>query len=503
VRRTKTVRRTAARVTVCSAAVTLAMVCTVTAGATSPPVNPTNGQLSQAAEAKSALASKVGDLQSEVSNAQTQLQLLAGNAELAEQNYALAAGQLQQASTAAAAAQAAVVTAQHNVATARVNLREFVQSSYIQPTATSGVGNLLTAPDPNSLLQSGDYIRYVAQGNVDAVAALDRATLAQSNAVAQAQTLVVREQSLANAAAQAQATAAQALQAQTTQTATLTASLNSDQTQLATAQQQLATLTGQRATYDAYVIKQAAIAKALAAKRAAALAEQRRLAAAEAARQLVLRQQAAAAELLVQQQQQAAAAAAASAASSNASGSAPAGSSSGSSSSNSSTVVSVPDPTPLPSAAPSGSWTLAKGQAAVARALTQVGVQYAWDGGNYNGPTFGVNYPGTDGWNDSTHFGFDCSGLTMYAWAPQGLFMTHYAATQYSQAGSVHPAAGQFEPGDLLFWSTNGTVGGIHHVAMYIGNGDVVQAPDSNDVVKITPWDQVDGGYFGATRPLT
>ena len=57
-------------------------------------------------------------------------------------------------------------------------------------------------------------------------------------------------------------------------------------------------------------------------------------------------------------------------------------------------------------------------------------------------------------------------------------------------------------PGDLLFWSTGGA-DGIHHVAIYIGNGNVVQAPNSGDVVKVTPWDQVDWGYYGATRPLT
>jgi GrpB-like predicted nucleotidyltransferase (UPF0157 family) len=45
--------------------------------------------------------------------------------------------------------------------------------------------------------------------------------------------------------------------------------------------------------------------------------------------------------------------------------------------------------------------------------------------------------------------------------------------------------------------------GGIHHVAIYIGGGDVIQAPQSGDIVRVTPLDQVDSGYFGATRPLT
>ncbi|MDQ2796726.1 MAG: NlpC/P60 family protein, partial [Actinomycetota bacterium] len=96
--------------------------------------------------------------------------------------------------------------------------------------------------------------------------------------------------------------------------------------------------------------------------------------------------------------------------------------------------------------------------------------------------------------------GFDCSGLVLYAW---GQNWDHFAATQYTQAGSVHPSSDNFKPGDLLFWSGDGTVGGIGHVAIYIGNGDVVQAPQSGDVIKITPWQQVESGYFGATRPLT
>jgi cell wall-associated NlpC family hydrolase len=113
-----------------------------------------------------------------------------------------------------------------------------------------------------------------------------------------------------------------------------------------------------------------------------------------------------------------------------------------------------------------------------------------------------VDSPGTDGWNDSSVYGFDCSGLALYAWAPQGIYLPHFAASQYFVAGSYHPSPGEFLPGDLLFWSTGGA-DGIHHVAIYIGNGNVVQAPNSGDVVKVTPWDQVSWGYYGATRPLS
>ena len=126
---------------------------------------------------------------------------------------------------------------------------------------------------------------------------------------------------------------------------------------------------------------------------------------------------------------------------------------------------------------------------------------YAWAGGNAYGPTRG-GCAGDGAFNDCNVIGFACSGLAMYAWGPN-LPMDHYAATQYTQAGSYHPGSGNFQPGDLLFWSSNGTIAGIHHVAIYIGGGLVVQAPESGSVIQETPWDQVSWGYFGATRPLT
>jgi cell wall-associated NlpC family hydrolase len=80
--------------------------------------------------------------------------------------------------------------------------------------------------------------------------------------------------------------------------------------------------------------------------------------------------------------------------------------------------------------------------------------------------------------------------------------MPHLAAEQYF-AGRLHPAVPALKPGDLVFWSNNGKAAGIHHVAVYIGNGNVVQAPNSGDIVRVTPLANVDSGYFGATRPLT
>jgi cell wall-associated NlpC family hydrolase len=133
--------------------------------------------------------------------------------------------------------------------------------------------------------------------------------------------------------------------------------------------------------------------------------------------------------------------------------------------------------------------------------MAYIGWPYSFAAGNYDGPTYGVAVD-FDSRNDAHVLGFDCSGLALYAWAPY-THLYHYAATQYLEAGSVHPNIASLMPGDLVFWSDDGTEPGIGHVAIYIGNGNVIQAPFSGAFIEITPLDQVEDGYYGATRPLT
>jgi len=448
------------RLTACGAAAASLALCIYVApahAAPKPPPNPTNQQLSAAAQAKRSLAQAVGVLSAQVAQAQSRLQTLAGQAELAEQKYALAVSKLNDAKEQAARAQADVLAAQHDIDQARANLTSYVRDSYMSPPVGSSTIDLLTAADPTALLQGGDYQSYISSHHLDALGALNRATVAKSNADAKAKALLKLQQELTLQAQQAQQAAVAAYAAEKTEAAQLRTSLAGYQQQLAVAKLKLATLNNQRATYLAYQRQQAAIAAAKA--RAAALARQRAAEAAAAAR-------------------------------ARNSGGGGGGGGGGS------------DNSPLPPAGSAGGWTATKGQAAANRALRWLGQPYAWAGGNYDGPTYGQNSYGTAGWNDSTVYGFDCSGLALYAWAPQGLYLPHLASAQYSSAGSYHPSPGNFMPGDLLFWSYGGE-GDIHHVAIYIGNGNVVQAPNSGDVVKVTPWDQVDYGYYGATRPLT
>lgn len=420
------------------------------------PPNPTDQQLANARKAKDEAAWTVGHLLAMIATAKSELLRLNAAAQLAEQKYAFAIQRLQDAQAQAALAQKQSQQAQKQLDAARTALQQFIRNSYISPTANAGSGGLLTASDPNAVLQRGDYLRYVSDHHLDVLSQMDTATIAKSNADARAQQLVQLQTKLKADAQSAFQAAKAARDAQQQHASQLASQQASYEAQLTAAQTQLATLNGQRAAFVAYQAEQARIA-------------------AEKARQAELARERAA-QLAAQQ----AAANAAAAAANNGGGG---------------VVVSNP-----PSS--NGGWTLSKGQGAVARAMQALGMPYAWAGGGYNGPTYGVNSPGTDGWNDSTVYGYDCSGLTMYGWASQGLYLPHYAASQFSVAGSYHPSPGDFQPGDLLFWGLPGQ-SDIHHVAMYIGGGNVIQAPYSGTVVQITPWDQVSGDYFGATRPLT
>jgi peptidoglycan DL-endopeptidase RipA len=122
-------------------------------------------------------------------------------------------------------------------------------------------------------------------------------------------------------------------------------------------------------------------------------------------------------------------------------------------------------------------------RAVINRALSQLGVPYAWGGGNAYGPTLGIHDGGVaDLYGDYNKIGFDCSGLMIYAFAGAGFQLPHYSGYQ-AQAGRQVPLS-QKAPGDMLFWATGGR---IHHVALYIGNEQMVEAPYSGSHVRIAP----------------
>ncbi|GAA2108605.1 C40 family peptidase [Actinomadura alba] len=126
---------------------------------------------------------------------------------------------------------------------------------------------------------------------------------------------------------------------------------------------------------------------------------------------------------------------------------------------------------PIPNIAPGSA--SAKALGAVEAALARLGTPYSWGGGGPSGPTFGV----AQGANIK---GFDCSGLTLFAYAQVGISLPHYTGSQFNAGTRV--TRDQLRPGDLVFFHTD-----LHHMGMYIGNGKMVHAPQTGDVVKISP----------------
>jgi cell wall-associated NlpC family hydrolase len=110
---------------------------------------------------------------------------------------------------------------------------------------------------------------------------------------------------------------------------------------------------------------------------------------------------------------------------------------------------------------------------AVQAALAQQGVPYR----------YATSSPGV---------GFDCSGLTAYAWAQAGVGLPHQSRAQY--ASIPHVPKEQAQPGDLLFFYSP-----ISHVSIYLGNGAHVHAPNTGTVVNVSSvnW----GKVVGVGRP--
>ena len=129
--------------------------------------------------------------------------------------------------------------------------------------------------------------------------------------------------------------------------------------------------------------------------------------------------------------------------------------------------------------------------AAIEAAVRAVGTQYAWGGGTLTGPGPGFGI-------DAGVVGYDCSGLTRYAYARADVGIARNSRAQYATLPKVDRA--DLRPGDLVFWATDVTEPStIHHVALYLGSGRIVEAPHSGATVGVRSmyW----SGYIGAVRP--
>lgn len=114
------------------------------------------------------------------------------------------------------------------------------------------------------------------------------------------------------------------------------------------------------------------------------------------------------------------------------------------------------------------------GQRAVSAAARWLGTPYSWGGGAFTGPTLGSCGPA--GCQGTTTVGFDCSGLTLYAWyqATGGkVRLDHYTGSQWGATQRI--PLSQLQPGDLVFYGSSGPTS--HHVGMYVGGGRMIEAP--------------------------
>ncbi|MFG1933670.1 NlpC/P60 family peptidoglycan endopeptidase RipA [Mycobacterium sp. NPDC048908] len=108
------------------------------------------------------------------------------------------------------------------------------------------------------------------------------------------------------------------------------------------------------------------------------------------------------------------------------------------------------------------------------RGLAVRGTPYSWGGGNAAGASRGID-------SGANTVGFDCSGLMLYMFAGVGIKLDHYSGSQYN-AGRKVPSS-QMRRGDMIFYGPNAS----QHVAMYLGDGQMLEAPYTGSVVKVSP----------------
>ncbi|MDQ6648812.1 MAG: NlpC/P60 family protein, partial [Actinomycetota bacterium] len=95
-------------------------------------------------------------------------------------------------------------------------------------------------------------------------------------------------------------------------------------------------------------------------------------------------------------------------------------------------------------------------------------------------------------WGAAGPDSFDCSGLTQYVWGKAGVSLDHYTGAQFNQGRRI--SVSELQPGDLIFFYSD-----LHHMGLYIGGGNMIHAPHTGDVVKISSI-YYGGAIAGAVR---
>jgi cell wall-associated NlpC family hydrolase len=439
------------------------LVCTVTVvvatgpmvGAVPPPPNPSDNDIAAAAGQVNDDVAEVGSLINNVAAVDQQIQQL--DAEVATKREAVnktlvdlqvARTAADTAATAQSNAQRALTDSGTAVTQARADFDKFAVQAYMSPGSPSMV-NYLSGGNPDQALDRAQLLSLASKSQDSALEGLQRAQVQRANADSTARQ-AKQAADIAAAVAETKKTAAENavaevvadVDAQQAQRAALTQQRDVAQQRLDAARQNVAGLQSQRAAYLAWDEQRreeemAAAAAAATAALRAAQDEQARVRASEL----------------------------------------------GDGGYPHTEFGDLPTPhrSMIQPSRPSGSRSQLI-ETVVNRATSQLGVSYSWGGGDEDGPTKGIHDGGVaDSYHDYDKVGFDCSGLMVYAFAGVGIDLPHYSGYQY-QAGTKVPVA-QRQRGDMLFWGP----GGSEHVALYLGNGQMIEAPESGEVVRITP----------------
>nr|WP_296767097.1 NlpC/P60 family protein [Rhodococcus sp. (in: high G+C Gram-positive bacteria)] len=439
-----------------------------------PPPNPSDSDIAAAGTRVEDQLGAVGALINQVAAANEQLAQLDADVAVKREDVNKALVDLQNARDAAdvaaqlvGIAQQALTDAGTQIQAAQQKFNDFAVSSYTQGTGVASVSSFLGATGPEDVLDRAQVLKVLSNNQNAVLDGLQRARTEQANrdstareSKQQADAAASDAESKKAEAEDAIAAARVALQQQADEKVAIESQRDSAQSQLDAARTDVAGLQDQRVAYTSWEQQKAAEDAAIAA-------------AASAARQAAVQ---AAARVAANQAASAAAAAAA------------AGQRShtdidddDSDSSGGTTTTTPKKPRSSGQSTPSVTGSAAV-ELVIDRGMSQLGVPYSWGGGDENGPTKGIRDGGVaDTYGDYNKVGFDCSGLMIYAFAGLGISLPHYTGYQYT-AGKQVPTS-DMKRGDMLFYGANAS----QHVALYLGDGKMLEAPQSGDVVKISP----------------
>jgi len=139
-----------------------------------------------------------------------------------------------------------------------------------------------------------------------------------------------------------------------------------------------------------------------------------------------------------------------------------------------------PDDTGITNATPNGTSRIPRvygrqaSEYVIRRGMSEIGVPYSWGGGNAAGPSKGID-------SGAGITGFDCSGLVLYSFAGVGIKLPHYSGSQYNLGRKIPTS--QMRRGDVIFYGP----GGSQHVTIYLGEGQMLEAPDIGLKVRVAP----------------